>query len=110
MNPRGLLVVGQVALSMVLLIAAALLIESFVRLHSVDPGFEPANLLTMKIALPPARYDTDQKKAAFFGELLPRLESVQSAGEPELAATNFIGGLKHLPITYKLRATADLGA
>jgi predicted permease len=71
---RGLLVIGQVALSMVLLIAAALLIQSFVRLRSVDPGFEPANLLTMKIALPPARYDTDQKKAAFFRELLLRVK------------------------------------
>jgi len=48
----------------------------FVRLHNVDPGFQPANLLTAKIALPPARYDTDQKKAAFFRELLPRVEQL----------------------------------
>jgi predicted permease len=73
---RGLLVIGQVALSIVLLIGAALLMQSFVRLHSVNPGFQPANLLTAKIALPPARYDTDQKKATFFGELLPRLETL----------------------------------
>jgi predicted permease len=50
--------------------------QSFVRLHSVDPGFQPANLLTMKVALPPARYDTDAKKAAFFRDLLPRMETV----------------------------------
>lgn len=43
---------------------------------------------------------------AFFAELLPRLERVEFAGEPELAATNFIGGLKHLPISYKLRSAA----
>jgi predicted permease len=73
---RGLLVVGQVALSIVLLIGAALLIESFARLRSVDPGFQPANLLTMKIALPPARYDKDQNKAAFFKELVSRVEAV----------------------------------
>ena len=66
MSARRLLVMGEVALSMVLVIGAALLIESFVRLRSVDPGFEPVNLLTMKISLPPARYDSDQKKAAFF--------------------------------------------
>jgi putative ABC transport system permease protein len=72
---RGLLVVGQVALSIVLLIGAALLMESFARLHRVDPGFQASNLLTMKIALPPARYNTPQKRAAFFDELVNRLES-----------------------------------
>ncbi|MFI5718682.1 cytochrome P450 [Nocardia sp. NPDC051750] len=38
----------------------------------------------------------------FFAELLPRLRSVESAGEPELIATTFVGGLKHLPIRYSL--------
>ncbi len=75
-SPRGLLVVGQVALSVVLLIGAVLLIESFARLHSVDPGLQPANLLTMKIALPLARYDTGPKRAAFFNELAPRVEAM----------------------------------
>jgi cytochrome P450 len=46
---------------------------------------------------------------AFFAELLPRLESVELAGEPELAATNFIGGLKHLPISYALRPAVAAG-
>jgi predicted permease len=73
-SQRAVLVVGQVALSIVLLIGAALLMQSFVRLHGVNPGFQPANLLTMKIALPSARYNTDQKKAGFFGELVRRVE------------------------------------
>ena len=75
-STRGLLIVGQVALSIVLLIGAALLLQSFLRLHSVNPGFQPAHLLTAKIALPPARYDTDRKKAAFFRALLPRLQGL----------------------------------
>jgi hypothetical protein len=50
--------------------------RSVVRLESVNPGFDPAHLLTMKISLPPARYDTDQKKAAFFRDLLERVEAV----------------------------------
>ena len=69
-NGRGLLVVGQIALSMVLLIGAALLIESVMRLRTVDLGFNPANLLTIRISLPISRYDTDEKKARFFQELI----------------------------------------
>ncbi|SCX19474.1 Cytochrome P450 [Mycolicibacterium fluoranthenivorans] len=40
---------------------------------------------------------------SLFGELLPRLESIELAGPPELSATTFVGGLKHLPIRYSLR-------
>jgi cytochrome P450 len=40
---------------------------------------------------------------AFFAELLPRLESIELAGQPEWTATTFVGGLKHLPIRYSLR-------
>ncbi len=82
---RGLLVMGQVALSIVLLIGAALLIESFYRLHSVDPGFEAKNLLTAKIALPRARYDTDLKRETFFRELLPRLQQLPGVRSAALA-------------------------
>jgi predicted permease len=76
LHSRDLLVTAQIALSIVLLIGAALLLRSFVRLHSVDPGFQPANLLTAKIALPPARYDTNEKRLAFFGELLARARDI----------------------------------
>ncbi len=71
---RGTLVVAQIALSIVLLIGAALLIESVLHLRGANPGFDPANLLTMRISLPPQRYDTDQKKDAFFTELIRRIE------------------------------------
>jgi len=40
---------------------------------------------------------------SLFTELLPRLESIELAGEPELSATTFVGGLKHLPIRYSLK-------
>ncbi len=87
LNTRGLLVVGQVALSIVLLIGAALLIESFAHLHSVNPGFHQENLLTMKIALPPARYNVDQKRAAFFEQLLPRVETSPGVQAATMAMT-----------------------
>jgi cytochrome P450 len=41
--------------------------------------------------------------SSFFSELLPRLDSVELAGEPQHVATTFVGGLKHLPIRYSLR-------
>jgi hypothetical protein len=40
---------------------------------------------------------------SFFSELLPRLQSIELAGKPQLAATTFVGGLKHLPIRYSLK-------
>jgi len=41
--------------------------------------------------------------ASLFSELIPRLDSIELAGEPELSATTFVGGLKHLPVRYSLR-------
>jgi predicted permease len=73
-NARALLVVGQVGLSVVLLIGATLLMKSFVRLRNVNPGFQPDGVLTAKIALPPLRYDTPQKRAAFFDGVLSNIE------------------------------------
>jgi len=39
---------------------------------------------------------------SFFSELLPRLKSIELSGDPELTATTFVGGLKHLPVRYSL--------
>jgi putative ABC transport system permease protein len=74
LSPRGALVVAQVALSMVLLIGAALLMQSLGRLYGVKPGFNPTNFLTFHISLSPPRYGTPQKQAMFFNELVQRVE------------------------------------
>ena len=71
---RGALVICQVALSMVLLIGAALLMQSLIRLYGVNPGFNTSHLLTLRISLSPSRYDTSQKQARFFDELVQRVE------------------------------------
>jgi predicted permease len=73
---RSVLVAGQVALSVVLLIASALLAESFWRLRSVHPGFDPAGALTMSVSLPAAKYPDDIRRTAFVRETLARLESL----------------------------------
>jgi putative ABC transport system permease protein len=69
----GLLAAGQVACSLVLLIAAGLLMRSFDRLLEVNPGFEAQHLLTMNISLSTTRYSKGQQQIAFFEELLDRL-------------------------------------
>ena len=79
---RGALVVAQVALSMVLLVGAGLLIRSFVRLRNVSAGFDARNVLTMNIALPPARYPKGPQMAAFYDQVVKQVSvvpGVQSA-------------------------------
>ena len=85
-STRGLLVVVQVSLSIILLIGASLLIESLVRLRSVDPGFQPAGLLTMHISLPRARYDV-RKQRAFWEELVRRVEALPGVRSATAAQT-----------------------
>ena len=73
----------QFALALALMVGAGLLVKSLARLQSVDPGFEPDNLLTFHIALPQAKYPTDTARVQFFDELLPRLAAlpgVEAAG------------------------------
>ncbi len=84
LNTRAILVIGQISLSIVLLIGATLLMKSYARLHAVDPGFQPANVLTMKIALPPTTYDTGEKRFAFFRELVQRAANVPGVGDAAL--------------------------
>jgi putative ABC transport system permease protein len=73
---RGLLVGAQVALSMVLLIGAGLLIRSFDRLQAQDPGFNPEDVLTTRIQLSSARYDSTGRQIRFFQGLLERVRRV----------------------------------
>ncbi len=73
---RNLFVVTQVALALVLLVGAGLLMKSFNRLQSVDPGFNPDNLLTMRVSLPVAKYETEQKRIDFFKQAIDRMEAI----------------------------------
>ena len=70
---NGLLVVPQVAVSLVLLVAAGLLVKSLVRLSHVDPGFEPENVLTARISLDWSRYTTPEKSRAVYDRLLEKI-------------------------------------
>jgi len=73
---RHALVVGEVALSLVLLVGAGLLIQTFRRLISVDPGFDPGHLVAAEIWLTGTRYDSTPKIAGFYRGLASRLEGL----------------------------------
>ncbi|MBV8819511.1 MAG: ABC transporter permease, partial [Acidobacteriaceae bacterium] len=79
---RGVLVIAETALALVLLIGAALMIRSFVGLKSVDPGFDAHNLLTLKLSLAGKRYETSAAEENFTRQVTQRLQAlpgVQSA-------------------------------
>jgi putative ABC transport system permease protein len=73
---KNLLVIGQVALTMVLLIGAGLLVRSFGKLLRVETGFDPENVLTMNVSLPTVKYGDAQKQIAFFDDLLRRVSAL----------------------------------
>ncbi|HEV8375499.1 MAG TPA: ABC transporter permease, partial [Candidatus Polarisedimenticolia bacterium] len=80
---RGLLVVGEVALSLVLLIGAGLLVRSFVRVLGSERGFDTSRVLAVDLSLPYTAYEEPAKQVAFFSQLLDRvkgLEGVEAAG------------------------------
>ena len=80
---RSLLIVSEVALSLVLLIGAGLLIKSFVRLRNTNPGFDPRRVLAASVSLPQARYPKDEQQASFYQQAVERaaaLPGVESAG------------------------------
>jgi putative ABC transport system permease protein len=73
---RSLLLVGEVALSLVLSIGAGLLTKSFIRLVAVNPGFQADNLLTMTLALPGEKYREEHQRLAFYRALLEKVEGL----------------------------------
>ncbi len=80
---RNLLVVTEIALSLVLLIGAGLLIRSFIRVQQVDPGFASRNLLTMRLVLIGPAYSDEPRRMNFyqqFWERVRRLPGVEAAG------------------------------
>jgi len=79
---RATLVVSEVALAIVLLIGAGLMLKSFRRWVAVDPGFNPAQVLTLSVSLPGAKYPNPEQRVAFYDQLrhgiaaLPGVEKV----------------------------------
>ncbi len=91
---RRLLVVSEIALALVLLVGGGLMIRSFLRLQSVDSGFNPRNVLTMIVSLAGSEHSTGPKRAAFFNQLIERVES--------LPGVESASAINHLPLAGDL--------
>jgi putative ABC transport system permease protein len=73
---RSVFVVTQVALALVLLVGAGLLVKSLNRLQTVDTGFNPSNLLAVRLNLLPRKYDTDQKRIDFYKQAVAQMKTI----------------------------------
>jgi predicted permease len=95
---RASLLVAEVALSLVLLIAAGLLLASFARLQRVEPGFQTEGIFTAQLGVPPQRYD-DDKLVAFYERLYNRLSTLPSSASAALTdRVPLTGALTPAPI------------
>ena len=80
---RRILVVAQVALSLLLLAGAGLLIKTFANLNATNPGFDPSHAAVVQLILPKAKYPEPEKHRQFFDQILPKLAvlpGVEAAG------------------------------
>jgi putative ABC transport system permease protein len=84
---RSAFVVAQFALALPLLAISGLLLISFVRLQRVDPGFDPRNMLTVRVSLPAGQYADSVARAAYWARALPRLREVPGVREVGVGST-----------------------
>jgi putative ABC transport system permease protein len=84
----GTLVATEVALSLVLLTGAALLVQSFARLSNISPGFRAEGLLTARVQVPGARYDTPARRSGFYNDVVSRIATLP--GVQSAAAISFL--------------------
>jgi putative ABC transport system permease protein len=89
---RSGLVVVELALCMVLIASAGLLMRSVSRLGRVDPGFEPARLLTFQFRLPPAKYPDASSRAAFFAQAVEQVRVVPGVRTAALVSSTPMSG------------------
>jgi putative ABC transport system permease protein len=85
---QGMLVIAEVALALTLLIGAGLLVASFRRLLSVDVGFDPQKLITMKISLPASKYPDVERQRLFFTQMLDNIRALP--GVSAAAVSDFL--------------------
>lgn len=95
---KGLLVVGQVAFSLILLIGAGLLVRSFSRLLKIDPGFDSSHVLTMYVPLPTVKYAKPDQQVQFFDELLRRISALPGVKSASISAAVPLSPIRITPM------------
>jgi putative ABC transport system permease protein len=90
---RNLLVVGEVAVAMTLLVGAGLMLNSFVRLQRVNPVVNAGKLLSVQIDLPETRYPKAAQAATFFQDLIRRVESLPGVESASLSTVQPLSGV-----------------
>lgn len=98
MQMKNLLVVGQIALSLLLFIGSGLLLRSFVRLLRVDPGFDAENVLTMSLSLPTIKYAKPEQQTAFFDEVLRRVSVLPGVHRAAISAALPLSSIRITPV------------
>ncbi len=106
---RSALLVAEVALSIVLLIGASLLLRSFARITSVDPGFNPENVLAFRVALPAVAYPQPHQQIAFYDRLLEKLGATSGVESAGMVQTLPIRGDYVLAVSIQGRPPAKSG-
>jgi predicted permease len=107
---RSLLIAGETAFSFVLLVGAALLIRSFLRLQEVPPGFRPDGVLTAGMSLPRAQYAKPEQWRGFYGSLVERLRSEPGVeGAAAALPLPLTGGGLNFAFTIEGRASQGQG-
>ncbi len=89
---RSGLIVAEVALSLVLLVGAGLLLNSFVRLSHVPPGINPRNVLTMQLTLPEKKYPDAVRRTDFFERSLQRISAIPGVEAAGVVGKRPVGG------------------
>ena len=100
-HSRGLFVVAEVAMTLVLLVAAGLLLQTFYRMRYADLGVRPEGLLTLRTTLPQDRYEDFPRRVAFYDRVLDgvqRLPGVVSAGYTTSVPLEWKGGTNQFTI------------
>ena len=98
---RSTLLVGEVALSLMLLVGAALLLRSFANLTRVDPGFDAEGVLAFQISLPPATYPDSARVQQYYNRLLSGLEAAPSVSSAAAVQTLPMRGSYNLAVTIQ---------
>ena len=94
MRTRGVLVVVQVAVTVILLVGAGLLLRTLIGLQQIDPGFSSSAVLSVRIELPLARYREPQQRIDFFDEIQRRVRAI-----PEVTA---VGMTSQVPLSGQM--------